>query len=90
LAHQLIDEGADLVIGSHPHVVQGIENYQGKKIYYSLGNFVFDQYFEEAVKNGLLVEARIDPNSGQLSFEDYPIRISKTGETELQESKQLY
>ena len=41
LAHQAIDEGADLVIGHHPHVLQGIEYYKGKTICYSLGNFCF-------------------------------------------------
>lgn len=41
LAHFTIDAGADAVIGSHPHVVQGTETYQGKPIVYSLGNFCF-------------------------------------------------
>ena len=41
LAHQAIDEGADLVVGAHPHVLQGIEQYNGKYIAYSLGNFCF-------------------------------------------------
>lgn len=41
LAKQYIDAGADLVVGSHPHVLQGIEYYKGKPIIYSLGNFVF-------------------------------------------------
>jgi poly-gamma-glutamate capsule biosynthesis protein CapA/YwtB (metallophosphatase superfamily) len=41
LAHRLIDLGADLVVGHHPHVVQGFEVYKGKLIAYSLGNFVF-------------------------------------------------
>jgi poly-gamma-glutamate synthesis protein (capsule biosynthesis protein) len=41
LAHTLIDGGADLIIGHHPHVLQGIEKYNGKIIAYSLGNFVF-------------------------------------------------
>ena len=41
LAHRCIDAGADIIIGSHPHVYQGIENYHGKKIIYSLGNFIF-------------------------------------------------
>ena len=41
LAKRYIDAGADLVIGSHPHVLQGIEYYKGKPIFYSLGNFVF-------------------------------------------------
>jgi poly-gamma-glutamate synthesis protein (capsule biosynthesis protein) len=43
-ARAAIDAGADLVIGQHPHVVQPIEKYHGKYIFYSLGNFVFDQY----------------------------------------------
>jgi poly-gamma-glutamate synthesis protein (capsule biosynthesis protein) len=41
LAKQYIDAGADIVIGSHPHVLQGIEYYNGKPIVYSLGNFMF-------------------------------------------------
>ncbi len=41
VAHQLIDAGADLVVGSHPHVLQGFEQYNGKWIAYSLGNFIF-------------------------------------------------
>lgn len=41
LGKSLIDAGADLVVGSHPHVLQGVEYYQGKPIVYSLGNFVF-------------------------------------------------
>lgn len=41
LAHTAIDCGADLVVGHHPHVLQGIEQYQGKYIVYSLGNFCF-------------------------------------------------
>ena len=41
MARQMIDAGADLIVGSHPHVLQGIEYYKGKGIVYSLGNFVF-------------------------------------------------
>lgn len=43
LAHQLIDAGADIIHGHHPHVLQAKEIYQDKPIYYSLGNFIFDQ-----------------------------------------------
>lgn len=42
IAHTAIDAGADLVIGHHPHVVQDVETYKGKQIFYSLGNFVFN------------------------------------------------
>ena len=41
LGHKLIDAGADLVVGNHPHVLQGVEEYKGKIICYSLGNFSF-------------------------------------------------
>ncbi len=42
-AHQIIDWGADIILGHHPHVMQGLEFYKGKIIVYSLGNFIFDQ-----------------------------------------------
>ena len=55
LAHIFIDAGADMVIGAHPHVIQPMEIYKGKPIFYSLGNFVFDQYFSKDVTVGLSV-----------------------------------
>ena len=55
LAHQFVDAGADLIIGSHPHVVQEIELYKDKLIFYSLGNFIFDQYFSKDTQQGLIV-----------------------------------
>jgi poly-gamma-glutamate synthesis protein (capsule biosynthesis protein) len=42
-AHRLVDAGADLVLGHHPHVLQDVERYHGGVIAYSLGNFVFDE-----------------------------------------------
>lgn len=42
-AHYAIDKGADLVMGSHPHVIQGIEKYKNKYIAYSLGNFALEE-----------------------------------------------
>jgi len=67
LAHFIIDSGADLIIGSHPHVVQEIENYNGKYILYSLGNFIFDQYFSEDVGDGLAVRIQISEDSGKIT-----------------------
>jgi poly-gamma-glutamate synthesis protein (capsule biosynthesis protein) len=57
LAHLAIDSGADLVLGHHPHWVQPVEIYAGVPIIYSLGNFVFDQYWSEATRQGLVVRA---------------------------------
>jgi poly-gamma-glutamate synthesis protein (capsule biosynthesis protein) len=81
LARQFIDLGADLVIGSHPHVIQPEETYQGKKIYYSLGNFVFDQYFRPETQRGLLVEAEIDPQTKTIVTKTIPIKLLPTGQT---------
>ena len=68
-AYQFIDQGIDLIIGSHPHVVQTHELYQGKHIYYSLGNFVFDQYFSEKTQQGLLIEVEIQRGTeGEISL----------------------
>ena len=53
LAHNFIDTGVDVIIGHHPHVIQEIEIYKNKPIFYSLGNFVFDQYFSEETQQGL-------------------------------------
>jgi len=53
LARALIDAGADLIIGGHPHVAQEVEKYHNGYIAYSLGNFVFDQNFSEDTRRGL-------------------------------------
>ena len=83
LAREFIDAGVDLIIGSHPHVVQEKEVYQGKTIYYSLGNMVFDQYFSQDTMTGLLVRAVFDPVSQTFAFEEIPILLKNTGETVL-------
>ena len=57
LAHSFVDAGAAIIIGSHPHVIQEVELYNGVYIYYSLGNFVFDQYWDDEVRTGLMVRA---------------------------------
>ena len=58
LAHQMVTEGADLIVGSHPHVVQPLECFQGRWIAYSLGNFVFDQK-NAATHQGLLLKVTV-------------------------------
>lgn len=55
-AKAAIDAGAEVVIGHHPHVVQSVEQYKGKFILYSLGNFVFDQTRSPSVKQGVAVK----------------------------------
>ncbi len=57
-AHFAINSGANIVIGHHPHVIQGIEIYKNGLIFYSLGNFIFGSYGEHA-KEGILVKTEI-------------------------------
>jgi len=59
-AHAAIDAGADLVIGHHPHVLQGIETYKRRLIFYSLGDLVFDHYSVETGQT-VLVDATLTP-----------------------------
>jgi poly-gamma-glutamate capsule biosynthesis protein CapA/YwtB (metallophosphatase superfamily) len=59
LAKLWIDAGADLIIGSHPHVVQDAQLYAGKPIFYSLGNLIFDQTFSAATQRGLIISGKI-------------------------------
>jgi AmmeMemoRadiSam system protein B len=54
LAHAAIDAGADVIIGNHPHWVQGIEHYKGKFITYAHGNYVFDQMWSQETREGVL------------------------------------
>ena len=54
-AHAAVDAGADMVLGVHPHWIQGIENYKGRLIIYSLGNFIFDQDWSRPTMEGMLL-----------------------------------
>lgn len=59
LAEKAIDNGADIIIGHHPHVAQEIKYYKEKPIIYSLGNFMFDQYFSPETMSGLVVQIEV-------------------------------
>jgi poly-gamma-glutamate synthesis protein (capsule biosynthesis protein) len=73
IAHELIDYGADVVLGSHPHVTQGIEVYKGKPVFYSLGNFIFDQS-NTATHSAYFVKLDLVDNTCVCTV--YPIYIS--------------
>lgn len=74
LAHRFVDAGAEIVIGSHPHVVEEHEIYNGKTVYYSLGNFIFDQYWSDDVRHGLLLRVVFDASSVR-SVQEIPIEL---------------
>lgn len=72
-AHQVIDYGADIVLGHHPHILQGLEFYKGKLIAYSLGNYVFGSYSRN-VKYSMILKLRYDCK-GFLLAEVIPIYV---------------
>jgi poly-gamma-glutamate capsule biosynthesis protein CapA/YwtB (metallophosphatase superfamily) len=74
----LIDSGADMVLGHHPHVIQGIEIYNGKLIAYSLGNFIFDR-FRGATAESIILRGEFD-QEGVKSLEITPVLISMEGQ----------
>lgn len=78
-AHLAVDAGADLVIGAHPHWVQTNEIYKGVPVYYSLGNFVFDQEWSTETKMGLVVRFTYDGNN-LIKTEELPVFIESYGQ----------
>lgn len=67
IARQVVDAGADLVVGTHPHVVQGIEKYKQGLILYSLGNFTFGGNLELTEFDGLVAQIQLDFMGDSLS-----------------------
>ena len=77
-ARKMIDEGAALVVGGHPHVTQGAEIYKGKPIIYSLGNFVFDGFDYPEAQRGWLLRLKLD-KSGVLFWETLAAQMDDNG-----------
>lgn len=79
LAHLSIDQGADLIVGHHPHVLQGIEQYKNKYIIYSLGNFVFGGNKNPKDKDSMILTYSVNATNGNLvneSINIIPVHIS--------------
>jgi poly-gamma-glutamate synthesis protein (capsule biosynthesis protein) len=72
--------GASAVIGSHPHVVLGHEYIGDTLVYYSLGNFIFDQYFSDAVRHGLVLMLEV-PKRGRVTAVEHPTQLLRDGRT---------
>lgn len=70
LAHLAVDQGADLVVGHHQHVLQGIEKYQGKNIVYSLGNFCFGGNKNPSDKDTMIFQQTFTVENGELVEDD--------------------
>ena len=70
MGHYLIDNGADLVVGTHPHVIQGIEKYNDKYIIYSLANFVFGGNQNPPDKDTFMFRQTFNFYKGELKLDD--------------------
>jgi poly-gamma-glutamate synthesis protein (capsule biosynthesis protein) len=73
-AHRLIDAGADLLVCHHTHTLQTVEDYRGRKIYYSIGNFIFDQS-KPINTRACAVKITVDKNN--LNTETLPVEIKR-------------
>ena len=80
LARALVDAGADLVVGTGPHVLQGIERYRGALICYSLGNLIFDDLRSAETSAGLLLRMRILSAHGSVARKAFAIAPVRTRE----------
>lgn len=90
-ARQIIDAGANLVISHHPHVIQEYEKYKNGYIFYSLGNFIFDQNWSDETSKGLIVEVRLTNKTKEINT--YNVIISKSTfqpEISLNSKKQIF
>jgi poly-gamma-glutamate capsule biosynthesis protein CapA/YwtB (metallophosphatase superfamily) len=76
-AHRMIDEGADVIFGSHPHVLQPMETYRGRPIFYSLGNLVWPRISEDASATAV-AEVTVAPD-GTIHARMVPIEIVSNG-----------
>jgi len=81
LAHQMIDAGADMIVGSHPHVVQPVEKYHDCWVAYSLGNFIFDQQGPNTHR-GLLLKATVRDRH-VVDVQSIPIDINSSFQAKL-------
>jgi poly-gamma-glutamate synthesis protein (capsule biosynthesis protein) len=75
LAHEAIDDGAKIVIGTHPHVAEDTEVYKNGYIAYSLGNLIFDQAFSPNTMEGMLLQIKLG-SDGSMSVEKDMVQLN--------------
>lgn len=73
------ESGASLVVGAHPHVIQNSERVGDTQVYYSLGNFIFDQYWNKEVSTGLVLELNI--KGDDMNVIEHKVSINRDGTT---------
>lgn len=84
-AEALIDVGVDVILGGHPHVPQSISTYKGKTIVYSMGNFIFDQYWSEPTQLGMAVAITL--SNDKISLRPIPIDLHGSQPREYEASR---
>ena len=82
LAREIIDSGADLIIGHHPHVLRGIEEYNGGCIVYSLGNFICDMSWDNTLQQTMIFSCKLN-SDGITNIEIIPAYINNSFQPEL-------
>jgi poly-gamma-glutamate synthesis protein (capsule biosynthesis protein) len=82
VGHTLIDAGVDVIIGAHPHWRQQVEDYNTRVIFYSLGNFVFDQMFSEQTRLGNIADITVtrDQIGWNVTYSLIPVEIFSYGQ----------
>ena len=78
LAHVAVDAGADLVVGNHTHVIQAIQEIDGVTVFYGLGNFVFDQTWDLAHQQGVMLKVTFQGTQFQ-GYELIPTHVDGDG-----------
>ena len=73
IGRKLIDSGADIIIGGHPHVLQSYEIYKGRLIVYSLGNFIFDHTYIKSTQETVIAKIRVDTNTKDINIDIIPV-----------------
>jgi poly-gamma-glutamate synthesis protein (capsule biosynthesis protein) len=87
IAHQLVDSGVNLILGHHPHVMQGVEQYKEGLIFYSLGNFVFDMPWYPDSNKSCIARIKFHKLKKKLSYEIIPIKINGNYQPEVMSEK---
>lgn len=77
LGRQLIDSGVDIILGSHPHVLQGYEIYKNRPIIYSLGNFIFEYTFIPYTRNSAIACIQLDTDERNINLNMIPVILDK-------------
>lgn len=77
MGRKLVEAGADIILGSHPHVLQGYEIYNGRPIIYSLGNFIFDSTYIANTRKGMIVKFVYTSINDQIEMEAIPFICEK-------------